>query len=282
MRSLFILSLLLSATVLTLTQHSTSHSHPDEGSLHYYNKFARDHSSPLNTHIPLQKHYSNERSLRNQVYKISDEIKGVERKAGFKERALKHQLLALKNQANKLENNSEADSKVAHQKERAIKEDINHSEKFRELYEERGKVNSGHLGEALEDEKESLGKLVKFDHDRESHWAKKETRQQGDLQGTVAGDLKEEAVEAGLIANVESKIEALKADLSGVQKEAAFAVLALENKKSHLGNEVTRDVKLDAFRRGNEEKEEGAAAHMDHHAEHAHEGVDEHEGEHHM
>ena len=282
MRSTFVLALLLCATALTLNLTPLHHSSSSSGSLYYYNKFARDHTSPLNTKIPLQKHYSNERSLRTQAYKTTDQIKSVERKAGFKSRAIKHQLLALKNQANKLENNSHADSKVAHQKERAIKEDINHSEKFRELYEERGKVNSGHLASALPDEKASLAKLVKFDHDREAHWTKKETKQQAELQGTVAADLKEEAANGSMIANVSAKIGALKADLSGVQKGAAFAVLALENKKHHLGNLVKRDVKLDAFRRGNEAKEEGAAAHMDHHAEHAHEGVHMHEEENHM
>jgi hypothetical protein len=141
----------------------------------------------------LQEHYSNERNLRKQTYKITDQIKTVERQAGFHERAVKHQLLALKNQANKLENNAAADLKVASQKEQAIKEDINHSEKFREIYTQRGKENSEKLASALPDQVSSRTELVKFDHERTAHWIQKETRQQADLQGTVSEDIKKTA-----------------------------------------------------------------------------------------
>jgi hypothetical protein len=198
MRSPILLILLLSASTLALSLHETHDSPSDHGSLHYYHRFARDHTSPLNTHIPLQEHYSNERNLRKQTYKITDQIKTVERQAGFHERAVKHQLLALKNQANKLENNAAADSKVANQKEQSIKEDINHSEKFREIYSQRGKENSEKLASALPDQVPSMTELVKFDHERTAHWTQKETRQQADLESTVSGDIKEGAKNADM------------------------------------------------------------------------------------
>jgi len=252
MQSTFVLILLLSASALAVRHESMPSEH---GSLYYYHKFAKDHTNPLNTHIPLQTHYSNERNNRKEAYKLDEQMSTVKRESGFKERDLKHKILKLENQSNVLQTNASADEKVAHQKEESIKEDLNHSEKFRELYEERGKTNAEHLTHALPDEQPALQKLVEFDHNRQQYWSHKENGQQKHLQKTVATDIKQASHNLQEQANVGAQIMALKADLSNVHKGSEFAVGKLEAKKHHIENVIEQDTALDQHRRENYQEE---------------------------
>lgn len=205
-------------------------------------------------------HYTNERNLRKESFKLGQQISTIKRNTGFKKRDLKHKILNLKNQSHVLSSNVHAEDKIAKQKERSIKEDLNHAEKFKELYEQREQVNRERLSKALPDQVASLKKLTDFDHERREHWAHKEDKEQKNLQSTVEGDIKANVANMNKEANVQGQIMALKADLSNVDATAEFAEGKLEAKKHHIDNVVAKDTALDQHRRENEEKEATAAA----------------------
>jgi hypothetical protein len=257
MKTTCFLILLLSASVLSVRHQSMD---SERGSLHYFEKFEKDHSKPINKKIPLDQHYSNERKLRKESFKLKEQAKTIRRNAGFKERDLKHKILELKNQADVLATNVHADDKIAKQRERSIKEDINHAEKFKELYEQRGEVNKERLSKALPDQAASLKKLSDFDQERKEHWAHVEDREQKNLQNTVQKDIKANVVNMTKEANVQAQIMSLKTNLSNVSNGAEFAAANLDAKRHHLENEIKKDDILDQQRRENEVHEASAVA----------------------
>jgi len=244
-----ILLLTIAATALSV---KSQNGFGEKGSLYFYHKYEKNHAETLNPNVPLQKHYSNERHNREALNKIDDEIIRIKRKAGFKERTLKRQELALENERNTHHSSFKGANRIASQHERAIKEEINHQEKFREKYEHRLKKNRNKLAHALPDQVEAYKKLVDFDEDRVKYFTEEEHRQQHELEETMGHDLATKAKSSAKLAVTDGKIAALKAKIDEVRSRVDLETSMLKSKKHHLENVIKEDIKLDKKRRENE------------------------------
>merc|ERR1719335_484049 len=127
-------ALLICVSVLAVVSLSECLNHNDNkhhGSLHYYHKFEKKHSWTPNAKIPLNTHYANERKIREHLYALQNKVHHMKRAEGFKVRDLKRAILAKENKLAKSEAVVKADQRLHNQREEAIKEQINHYEKFR-------------------------------------------------------------------------------------------------------------------------------------------------------
>ena len=235
-----ILLLTIAATALSVKKH-----HKKEGALYFYHKYEKNHSEALNPKIPLQKHYSNERNNRKEANKLEDEILTIKRDAGFKERTLKREKLALENKRNVVHSIYRGEERMDRQHERAIKEEINHQEKFREKYEHRLDKNRKKLVRALPDQVEAYKKLVDFDERRVKHFTEAEHKEQHELHKTVEHDLRNKAKISEQLSELDGKIAALKAKIQGEHANVELKTSMLHRKKHHIDNIITRDDTLD-------------------------------------
>jgi hypothetical protein len=228
------------------------------GNLYFYHKYEQNHTEALNTHVPLHQHYSNEKHNREALDHINDEITDSKRHTGFKVRTLKREVLGLKNEENKMKSTLKAEKRIADQRIRGVKEEINHQEKFRELYDGREETNRAHAGTALPDQAPSYNELVKFDHSRAQSFENGEHSQQDQLVSTESKEMQANMEGQKQEAMIDAKIDALKAELSNVERSSEFKEKLLEHKAHHLENVIQEDEALDAHRRQNEEIESHA------------------------
>ena len=238
---------------LHLAQHR-----PTLPDLKYYHRYEKLHGAVINPNIPLTQHYANERKLRQKADHIKDEITHLKHETGFEERDLDRKVLGLKNEENSLKSGLKADNRIAQQHMQAIKYDINHQERFRELYSDRLKHNTEKLKHALPDQVPALNELVKFDRERVKHWLEGENKNQGSLEVAVEKNLKEKAEVENHVAELEAKIVGLKAQVDNVKERAKFEVGNLESKEHSAEKLIEQDEDLDSQRRENEKIEANA------------------------
>lgn len=164
-------------------------------------------------------------------------------------------MLMLENDENKARAMQKAVNRVSHQRERSIKEEINHDEKFREMYAKRLRKNTKRLEHALPDQRPSYQELVSFDQDRVKHWVDEENAYQQKLQHTIGDDDEQKVRAEKRVATLAAKVIQLHAQIDGEKSRAGFKNARLENEQENIRGTIRNDVKLDDKRRHNEEIE---------------------------
>jgi len=230
-----------------------------EPNLKYYHRYERNHGEKINPHVPLQKHYSNERKNRRVADHLKDQIQKTIQQTGFQVRQLNHAVVNAENNVNRDRATRDGVFRMAEQRENSIKFEINHEEKFKELYEQRLRKNQRREGTALPDQRVALEKLVTFDENRVAHWKKAEDSQQRLLQHTVQGDIRESIASEKTVAELQAKIGMLKAQLDSMKQRAHFRVARLSEKLKNVNSVIAQDIALDHKRAGNETKEAALA-----------------------
>jgi len=262
MQTLYTLTiiLLISSFSLTLNQKANL-SQSTNGSLKYYHRYELNHGSVTpNPNIPLQQHYSNERGVRKEAYRLQDEIHKTARKASFKVRNMSRNELALKNKRDLLESRRSATDKVADQREQSIKEEINHDEKFKEIYARRLQENRSKAEHDLPDQRAADENLISFDQQRIKHFKKAEEDQQNELVKTRESDNTERANIDAAIASLEGRINQLQVMIKNVETQSEFKIAQLEHKEEGLQRQVNQDSNLDNQRANNETTEAADAS----------------------
>lgn len=209
----------------------------------------------MNTKIPLHQHYDNEKNNREELDHIKDQVTDITRQTGFKIRTLKRDIVGLENEENQVKSTLDAAKLIDHQRLNSIKEEINHQEKFKELYDDREETNRQKAGTALPDQAPSYNELTSFDHSRVKNFTKGEHSQQDQLVSTESKEMQANMKGQQEEGELEAKIGALKAELSNVKRSAKFKTQLLEHKAHHINNEIQEDESLDSTRRHNEELE---------------------------
>ena len=250
---------LLLVLALAVAVNSHHHGHhrlaeietPD---LTYYHKYEQNHGQKINPNVPLTKHYSNERKLRDQSDKLKDELQKTIQESGFAERNDEHQVVALKNQENRLKSQRTANFRIAHQREQSIKEEINHDEKFKELYQQRLAKNEKRVASALPDQRVALAKLIAFDKERIAVWKNTENKYQGVLENTLGKDLQSGISIEKKVASLQGKIGEIRAKISTLQNRETFKVARISEKLNNIEKVIAQDIALDKKRSGNKFK----------------------------
>lgn len=226
----------------------------------YYHKYEMNHGKAINPKVPLQQHYANEKALRQKADHIEDEIKKNEHQLGFKVREMKHKILGLLNAENKAKAERRAINKVSDQREQSIKEEINHDEKFRELYADRLQTNMKRLKGALPDQRPAYQELVKFDQDRVKHWTETENKYQSKLQQTLGRDTEDRIRIEKLVAGLQAEILSLHAQIGDLKSRVSFKNARLQNELHNIEGTIQQDIALDKQRQFNEKLEARRAA----------------------
>merc|ERR1719240_1504896 len=140
MKFALLLIALLGASQAVKTMKSAN---KNSGDLKYYHRYEERHGVPEQNQadIPLDDHYREERQLRKNLFNTEEKIKKLEEHVGFALRDLERQKLAFENDEDKVNSEITATNRMEDQRIQALKEDLNHEEKFRELYEARLKKN---------------------------------------------------------------------------------------------------------------------------------------------
>lgn len=178
-----------------------------KGPLYYYWKFESDNNGlPSQYRNDLDTHYNKEHNLRSEHYKLKDRETHLQQDVGFKTRKIKHSIISEKNKVNVLKSQLHANNKTFSQKERAMQEQINHDEKFREVFAERLGKNQSDIPHALPDEKIADKKLAKFDKDRIDYFRDNEIEHQKKLSQIQSKDDEMTTEYADRIARREARI----------------------------------------------------------------------------
>jgi len=254
MRAVFaILAILSLSTCCLAIQNKSLAKRSDD--LHYYHKYEANHSWTPNVHVPLQQHYSNERNLRKELYKTEDQMQKLKHDHEFHKSDVKRAELAKKNELVKLETTTAADSELREERAAAIKEEINHDEKFREKYHARFLKNKDKLVHAMPDQEAALGTLTDFDKSRDEHFQKHEMSQNEKLQKEEKAIVEENMKAETEKTHLKSEIHKLHTEEGLGEAGYAFKMTALGGKVAELQAEVSADAHLDVTRRQKEELE---------------------------
>lgn len=258
---LVVLALALSANCLKMpTKNLTQSKSVEQSALHYYHKYEEHHGKAINPNVPLKQHYSNEKALRVKADHIKDQIAKNTHQLGFQVRALKRKILGLENEENKAESERTAVNRITEQREEAIKYEINHDEKFRELYKKRLERNTNLLKHALPDQRESEQKLITFDQDRVKHWTEVENKEQEKLQETSGKDVQARMRVEKLVAGLQEQIVALNSQVDNLKQHDTFETARLENELHNVEGTIQEDINLDKKRSENEKLESAKSA----------------------
>lgn len=223
--------------------------------LRYYKKYEKEHSWRPNIHVPLQQHYSNEKNLRKELYKTEDQMQKLKHTHDFHKSDVKRAELAKRNELVKLESTTAADNELKGQQIAALKEEINHDEKFREKYHARFLKNNAEEAHAMPDQRGALQTLTAFDKERDQHFQKAEMTENNKLQ-----KLEQETVQENIHAETEKvklqqSIHKLHTEEGLGEAGYAFKMTALGGKVAELEARISADTSLDHTRSHNEELE---------------------------
>jgi hypothetical protein len=222
--SILILSLLSLAALCYTLPSKTFGQHSDD--LHFYHKYERNHSWAPNVKVPLEKHYSNERTLRQQLYRAEDQMAKLKRAHGFHTRDVKREELAKENALVKLETTVSADNTLRGERAAARKEQINHDEKFREKYHARFLKNKDKMVHASPDQQEAIQTLTNFDRSRDEHFRKAELAENEKLQKEKQEIVNENIKAVKQEADLKSQIHKAKSEESRGAAGIAFRMTA--------------------------------------------------------
>lgn len=255
MRSLICILTLLSLATLCFPLPSKAFGQRSDD-LHYYHKYEKNHSWAPNVKVPLRQHYSNERTLRQQLYRAEDQMAKLQRKHGFKTRDVKREVLAKENALVKLETTVSSDNTLRGERAGALKEEINHDEKFREKYHARFLKNKAKLVQASPDQQQAIQTLVNFDSSRDHHFRQAELHENQKLM-TEKQDIVNENIKAvKQEADLHNQIHKLKSHLSNGSAGIQFRMTALAAKIAVLQEKIEADTTLDKARRATEGREQ--------------------------
>jgi len=230
--------------------------------LKYYYRYERKHGKAINPKIPLKQHYANEKALRLRADHLKDSIAQITHSAGFKIRALKREEIGIKNNAIKAKSEQKAINKISDQREMAIKQELNHDEKFRELYKQRLQKNTRKMKGALPDEIPSLQKLVNFDKTRIMHWKKTEDNYQKKLVSTLSKDEQDKVTSDKSVSSLEATIGGLQASIAAIKSRVGFNIARKQNELKNIEGTIANDIALDK-KRAHKERAEAKQARAD-------------------
>jgi len=225
------------------------------GSLHYYNKFEKKHGWAPNANIPLGKHFSNEKRIREHLYKLEAKVQHMKRGEGFKVRDIKRAILANENLLAKTEAIAKADNRLHNQKEQAIKEGINHNEKFKEKYQKRFLKNHNKLAHALPDQEPEFLALENFDQKRENALGNLEAQEQQRLNRQRKEDMEANIKSSGEVSHLKGEIGQEEASLKSLKDDFKYKIEDMEGQIAQLQEMVNAEANLDEKRVHNEHTE---------------------------
>ena len=224
-------SVAYSVPTTAMKDHKDVPATTEHAPLHYYNKYELNHGTLINPKIPLTKHYSNEREERKADYKLKDEIRKLKEETHFKLLDMERHILELQNKFDDLKNEVNGNVREDDQKTMAIEEQINHDEKFKEMYNQRLEENSHKEKTALPDQVPVYKKLMKFDENREEHWLHDEKHQQKDLDHLKEKTVLKNAEDRQKMANKEEKINRIKSQEKALARNEGFKKQELSDKQ---------------------------------------------------
>lgn len=213
----------------TSDSHSASHS-----DLYYYHKWEQGQMNQPKKNVPLREHYRRERIIRRKTYMLDDQIASLKRKGEMRVRDLKHEKLRYSNRLNQEKSIRKAETKLHEQREAAIKEEINHDEKFREKYEERLVNNKARIESALPDQRSEFEKLVEFDDKRIKHFESQLDDEQKKLRDTETDDDKEQVHLIRTIGKLETVIAQLDSKIAAIQTQVKLRTSMMDSKAGHM------------------------------------------------
>jgi len=241
--------------IVSLAQSLKLAQNEHKGSLHYYHKFEKRHGWTPNAHIPLGRHYSNEKRIRQHLYKLESKVQALKRSEGFKVRDVKRAILANENKLAKDEAIAKADNRLHNQKEQAIKEGINHNEKFKEKYQKRFLKNHNKLAHALPDEEPEFLALENFDQAREQALGNLEAQEQQRLNKQKKEDMQDHIKRSSEVSHLKGEIGQENAALKSLKNDFKYKIEDMEGQIAQLQEMVNAEANLDEKRVHNEHTE---------------------------
>ena len=251
-------TLLLILSVFAIVSFSQclnqKNSQKGHGSLYYYHKFEKKHGWTPNANIPLGTHYNNEKMIRKHLYKLEARVQHMRRQEGFKERDLKRAILADQNKLATNEAVAKADNRLHNQKEEAIKEGINHNEKFKEKYQKRFLKNHDKLAHANPDQEAEFLELENFDQSRVDALKADLANEQQRLNKQKRLDMESKGSEEQKNSHLEGQIGQEQAALKSLRDSYTFKLVDMEGQIEQLKEMVDAEANLDAERVNTEQQ----------------------------
>lgn len=143
---------------------------------------------------------------------------------------------------------NKADETLHTQREKAIKEEINHQEKFREQYESRLVANKARLESTKNDQKPEYQKLLNFDEKRIKYFEGGEEQEQKKLKDTMADDAKDKIALLKTVSTLEADISKLESRIKVIKTGMKMKVKILEGKAGNLHKLIGNNDTLDKTR----------------------------------
>lgn len=229
----------------------------DGGNLKYYNKYQMNHGEAIapNPKVTLKNVHEDERQSRQQAYTIQDDIKNLSNQAENRVKKLDHKKAKLEKKVVYQEGKEHTLDTIADQKEESIKEQINHDEKFKELYLKRGRENKGRYELDSPDLKPADAKLANFDQERVKNFRKAELKQNKQLNKSKKHDLEKKAKLMKMIAHLEARIGAIDTDIKNLEIKTEFRVAVLEHKEQFVDRHIEADQEILLKRKDTEQVE---------------------------
>ena len=182
------------------------------------------------------------------MYKLENKVNQLKRQEGFKVRDLKRAILANKNKLATNEAVAKADNRLHDQKEQAIKEGINHNEKFKEKYQKRFLKNHKKLAHALPDEEPEYMALENFDQARVEVLRSIEAEEQKKLNHQKEVDMEDHERSNQADSNLAGEIGQEKAALKSLKDSFQYKLSDMEGQIVQLQEMVNAEANLDQKR----------------------------------
>ena len=220
----------------------------EKGPLHYYHIYEENHGTFINPKIPVKQHYENERKERKELFHLKDALRKLKETTHFKLLDLERRILAFENNDDVLKNTVNGNDRINEQKAMSLKEEINHDEKFKELYADRLDLNTKKEKTASPDQVPVYEKLVKFDSQRDSHWAGKEKENQKKLDSQKRHTVEENEEDRRNMGVQQSKVVRLSAEEKSVLRQEKYKVKELKDEEKDKEARLNAMTALDAHR----------------------------------
>jgi len=254
-----LLVLFLTSTILAInTPRATAQSASKHNSLdlHYYHEYKANQHNMQNEAKEIREAnkfknpaetFHQQQNLRGQAYNLKEKILDSKRETQQAELKAGHHVEAVKSQINNFENQQKNSGDQLEAKNQQLKYKINHSEKFRQVYEHRAEENAASaMVQPTVAQRNQKQDLAKWDHKQEQHYA---SEAEGDMKQLAHNKKDVESREAGIakkLENMHKDLEAAKKDTLTVEAKGAERVERLEHKsmgveqRLHEGVEFSR------------------------------------------
>lgn len=236
------LYLLLSISFIALQAISSKTESPSDP-LYYYNKYEQ-RRIPKTTSTPTspkpkkpisrQQQFEHEHKLKQEHWNLSKQINETKHKNDIQAHKLVHEESNLLHQRNTITAELMATNQMNADKIKAIKSDINNTEKYRELFMKRYQKNSKELKVGSKDAKLALKKLVDFDDQRITMYTTEESNDQKAYERISHENIAKSKDLMDVIHNLQTKIHEVKENIRKDYKQTRLRVENLEKKDAKI------------------------------------------------